>query len=51
MFSGTAEGWSQAGEPYAAQIADDIRRELAEARRQQSTIIQLIQFAWVSQAV
>jgi hypothetical protein len=36
--------WSEAPEVYALKIVDDLRREVAEARAQQSTVMALIQF-------
>ena len=40
------QSWSEAQEEYAPKIVDDLRRQLAEARAQQSTVIELIQFGW-----
>jgi hypothetical protein len=40
------QSWSEAEEVYAPKIVDDLRRDLAEVRAQQSTVIELIQFAW-----
>jgi hypothetical protein len=48
FLTAQVQSWSEANEDYAPQIAQDFRQQLAEARNQQSMIIELIQFAWLA---
>lgn len=40
------QSWSEIQEDYASKHVDEVRRELAEARAQQSTVMELIRFSW-----